>query len=90
MYLKGFAQHPRMQTPSLLDADFPGCRFPWMQISLDADPLEADILGHVTCDACWEEPPTPLVDRMTDTSENIILPQTSSADGKYNIKIEKV
>ena len=47
---------------------------------LDADPLAADPLGHVTCDTCWE-PNTPTLDRMTDACENIILSQTSFADG---------
>ena len=39
------------------------------------------VLGHVTCEACWDtHPPTP-VDRTTDTCKNITLPQTTFADG---------
>ena len=60
--------------PNPLDADLP-----WRQTSLDADPP-----GHVTCDACWEAnlPPPPWTEGMTDTCENITLPQTSFVDGK--------
>ena len=42
-------------------------------------------LGHVTCDARWEANP-PLVDRMTDTCENITLPQTSFVGGNNWLK----
>ena len=39
--------------------------------------------GHVTCDACWEAKPLPPVDRITDTCENITLPQTSFVGAYY-------
>ena len=41
----------------------------------------ADPPGHVTCDACWEaKPPS---GQTNTTCENITLPQTSFAAGKY-------
>ena len=54
-------KHPCIQTPHrggpLLDADPPGCRTP-----LEVDPLDADLIGQMTCDACWEaNPPWMLV-----------------------------
>ena len=75
----------------------PGCRPPsWMQ----ADPLEADPPGGrppLEADPLWIQTPWscdlwcmlgshPLipVDRMTNACENITLPQTSFAGGKYS------
>ena len=31
----------------------------------DADPLEADPPGNVTCDACWKATPPPALDKQT-------------------------
>ena len=64
----------QIQTP--LDADTPGCRPP-----LDADPWSCDLW-------CMLGPPP--VNRMTDTCENITLPQTSFAGGKYNVPLNVI
>ena len=37
------------------------------------------VLGHVICDACWDT--NAPMDRMTDTSKDIIFPQTLFAGG---------
>ena len=64
MQIPSQMQTPRMQAPvdadlpgcrSPVDADAPECRPPWMQIP----PLNADLPGHVSCDACWESNPHP-------------------------------
>ena len=78
-----------MQIPP--DADTTQDADPLDTDPLDADPLDADPpegkppldagpLSQVTCDACWYGDPPPL-DRMTDTCENINLPQTSFVGG---------
>ena len=36
----------------------------------------ADPPGHVTCDACWEDNPLPSPCELTNTCEDITLPQT--------------
>ena len=57
---------------------------PWMQTPLDAYPLWKQTPSHVTCDACWEtNPPLLWTEGMTHACENITLPQTSFAGGKY-------
>ena len=58
-----------------------------MQTPLEADPPDAEPLGYVTCDACWEgnRPPP---NRQTNTCENITLPQTSFVGGN-NIRYWK-
>ena len=50
---------PQMQIP--LEADPLGDRPPWRQPQLEADPLDADPRGRVTCDACMlgSQPPPP-------------------------------
>ena len=66
--------HPLMQTPPLAADPALGCRPP---------PSGCRPPGHVTCDACWETNPHPLL--RTNTCENTTLPKTSFAGGKYHL-----
>ena len=48
------------------------------QPCLEADPLDADPPGHVTCDAYWEASQPPFCGQtqgMTHACENITLPE---------------